>query len=92
VIQLFPSLYMSKTLNPSLFMFTSSAYSLMVFIMQLGSIVFTVNHLFVRSMYTADERSQSQTLGLHSQGRMSGSLKQFHCLARMWITTVTHLR
>ena len=51
----------------------------MVFIMQLWSIVFTVNHLFVRSMYTADERGQSQTLVLHSQGRMSGSLKQFHC-------------
>jgi len=38
----------------------------MVFIMQLVSIVFTVNHLFVRSMYrpTADERGQ--TLMLHS--------------------------
>ena len=46
--------------------------------MQLGSIVFTVNHLYVRSMYTADERSQSQTLMLHSQGRMSDPLKQFH--------------
>ena len=53
----------------------------MAFIMQQGSIVFTVNHLFVRSIYrpTADEMGQSQTLMLHSQGRMSGSLKQFHC-------------
>ena len=75
MIQLLPSLYMSKTLNKSLFMFTSSAYSLMVFIMQRGSIVFTVNHLFVRSVYTADERGQTSML--HSQGRMFDPLKQF---------------
>ena len=36
---------------------------------------FTVDHIFVRPIYTADERGQ--TLMLHSQGRMSDPLKQF---------------
>ena len=82
VIHLFPPLYISKLL-------------IQVYLCSLRQLIAKFNGVYyatrVHSFYckssfcmmiyrpTADERGQSQTLMLHSQGRMSGSLKQFHC-------------